>query len=343
MVGCRIVAKVTSAGCDGHTGAVRVGQRHVSRSTACRFGSGSSRTRSVVVDALAPYQDLIGARDRHDRRPPDRGGHCGHRPDRPARQQPDRTAAHAPLPADPPGPPRPRARQRRLAISLGVSPGDGAATVDVEPDPDGRVQLLGRAVRPAPAGRPATSDVPVAGSTTPCGGRCSPMARRCTSSTTASTCRRSNVADLEGALKAPRRHRVVLDIRHNFGGERPALDAMVAPFGDPAVEPAGPAVRAHRPEHVLGRQHARGPAGARTRGDARRRADRRLPDDLERLVGRAAAVVRDRVSVAGDVAVGVDAERPARHGRARGSVRSSRGGVGGGIDPALELFDVEAP
>jgi hypothetical protein len=47
------------------------------------------------------------------------------------------------------------------------------------------------------------------------------------------------MADLREAATAPDVNRVILDIRHNFGGEVPALDAMVAIFEDPAVDVPG--------------------------------------------------------------------------------------------------------
>ena len=49
----------------------------------------------------------------------------------------------------------------------------------------------------------------------------------------------SNVTDLGVALKAPGVTRVVLDLRNNFGGEVRPLDTMVELFGDPAVDQPG--------------------------------------------------------------------------------------------------------
>lgn len=49
----------------------------------------------------------------------------------------------------------------------------------------------------------------------------------------------SNVVDLEHALEAPEIHRVVLDLRNNFGGEVRPLDAMVGLFSAPEVDQPG--------------------------------------------------------------------------------------------------------
>ncbi len=49
----------------------------------------------------------------------------------------------------------------------------------------------------------------------------------------------TELAELREAVTAPGVARVVLDIRHNFGGEVPALDAMMAIFDDPAVDQPG--------------------------------------------------------------------------------------------------------
>jgi len=49
----------------------------------------------------------------------------------------------------------------------------------------------------------------------------------------------SDLTDLRKALAAPEVARVVLDIRHNFGGEVRPLDTMVEVFTDPAVDQPG--------------------------------------------------------------------------------------------------------
>lgn len=49
----------------------------------------------------------------------------------------------------------------------------------------------------------------------------------------------SNVVDLQHALEAPEIHRVVLDLRNNFGGEVRPLDAMVDLFAAPEVDQPG--------------------------------------------------------------------------------------------------------
>ena len=49
----------------------------------------------------------------------------------------------------------------------------------------------------------------------------------------------SELADLRQAVSAPDVARVVVDIRHNFGGEVPALDAMMRILDDPLVDQPG--------------------------------------------------------------------------------------------------------
>jgi hypothetical protein len=47
------------------------------------------------------------------------------------------------------------------------------------------------------------------------------------------------IGDLRAALRDPAIQRVILDIRHNFGGELSALDPIVSAFDDPAVDQPG--------------------------------------------------------------------------------------------------------
>ena len=124
-----------------------------------------------VVAALPPYEDLVGSTVEIVGRAPGRRRRRGHRPAGPAGQRADRPAPDAALPADAAGAPRSRTgRWRRAGRARASSSAERrAADRAVEPDPHGRLQRLGRAVRPLPAGRSERA-LPVADGGSRCGG-----------------------------------------------------------------------------------------------------------------------------------------------------------------------------
>ena len=211
MVGVlRIVAMVSADGCDAHTGAFIWGTgTYPVDSLPLRLWLFPSerrlqpRHRRRAAAVRGPHRARRSTRSRATRSRRCNGARAAH----PARQRLDGPAADAALHPDPAGPPRPRrcGRRRRDA-----GPDDAAtaprATSRHPADPDGRLQRLGRPVRPAPAGRPGRP-VPVAHRRRAVVGSACRTARRCSSSTTGSTgCRRTLFNDLDaGAARAGRR------------------------------------------------------------------------------------------------------------------------------------------
>jgi Peptidase family S41 len=336
-----IVAKVTSAGCDAHTGAFV-------------WGSGTYPVDSlplrlwlfeddvVVVDALAPFEHLVGARiDTIEGHP-----------------TADVIAAIDPIV------PRDNAQTVRLlmprfllvpqilrgldladegAISLGLTPVEGApATVDVEPIPIAEYNAWAGGYG---LHLPADPDVTY-------------LSRigdalwwevldddetlyvqynrvdRLTA---------TQVTDLTDVLEDASVSRILLDIRHNFGGELSALDAITPILVDAAD---GDAARLFV---LIGRNTFS--AGSMLAARLDRDAQATLVGEP---TGGCPTIWSDpsdlllpfsgiTVSVAGDVAVGVDPNDT------RLTVDPDVEAVltvdewADGIDPALELFDVEAP
>lgn len=151
------------------------------------------------------------------------------------------------------------------------------------------------------------------------------------------------LADLRSALLEPDVTRVILDLRHNFGGELRAIPPIEAVFQEPAVD---------QPNHlyvVTGRNTFSGGSllVARLERDTRAviigepmggcptiwsdASDLRLPWS---------GIV---VSVADDVAVGVDPEDPRLTIEPDVALILSRGEWAARLDPAIEFFNVAAP
>ncbi len=218
-------------------GLVHVGDRHLSAGQPAAAALAVRRRprhrRRTATERRPDRGDDRLDRGSADRRCPRRTG-----PADPAGQRTDGQAPDAAIPADPAGPPRHRAHERQLGpdpVLCARAWPRGRSSVD----PDGGLQQLGRSVR-APPPRRSRTFAGSRGSTTTCGGRSCPTARRCTSSTTASS---GSPAPRSSrfAKPSPARswQRVVLDIRHNFGGEVPVLDEIEPIFDDPAVDQPG--------------------------------------------------------------------------------------------------------
>ena len=156
MVGVtRIVARVSAKAAATRTRASSRGTRPAVPAPQPALQAVAFPDGVHVIEALAPYEDLVGARHRHDRGPPGGRGDPAPRSARPERQRGDRPAAHPALPADPGGPPRARAGGRRRAAGARLHRAAGSrADGRRRAHPDGRLQRMGRRVRPVPARRP---------------------------------------------------------------------------------------------------------------------------------------------------------------------------------------------
>ena len=151
----RLVALVSADGRDAHTGLYAWGEgEYPLTSLPLRLWVFDDGVH--VVTALPPYEDLVGARDRRGRWPSDDEGRRDSGPADPTRQRRDGEAAAAPVHADPRGAAWRRPR-RRSAVR--VPDGRPRRGVDADgrrrADLDGRLQRMGRTVRPPPARRPA--------------------------------------------------------------------------------------------------------------------------------------------------------------------------------------------
>ena len=123
-------------------------------------------------------------------------------------------------------------------IALGVTTLEGAEDVRlVEPMP---MVEYNEWAGPYGLHLPADPDVLyLSTSGTSCGGRSCRTPRPCTSSTTAWSTRIRRSGRARGRARGPAVERVVLDIRHNYGGEVPALDPFYALFDNPRVDEPG--------------------------------------------------------------------------------------------------------
>jgi hypothetical protein len=244
MVGVlRIVAMVSAAGCDSHTGAYIWGSgTYPVDSLPLRLwlfpkDSGADGDEVVVVDALPPYAALIGARIVRIE---------GH-------PIADVLAAIDPIV------PRDNAQTVRLltprfllipqvlrglgladagALTVALIDAGGApSTVEIEPVP---MATYNAWAGPYGLHLPADPHVPYlsriddalwweqlpGGTLYVQNNRTDPLPA-------------TVFADLTKALHEPDVTRVVLDLRHNYGGELSAVDPIEAPFKDPAVNQAG--------------------------------------------------------------------------------------------------------
>lgn len=348
MVGVlRIVAMVSAAGCDAHTGAYVWGSgTYPVDSLPLRLwlfpNEDADGDQVVVVDALPPYQALIGSRiDTVDGHP-----------------------IAAVLAALEPIVPRDNAQTVRLltprfllipqvlrglglaepgAVSLTLTAADGLpTTVDVDPVPmadynawagpyglhlpaDPGVLYLSR------IGDALWWQVLADGETLYVQyNRVDPLPA-------------AQLADLAAALRAPGLTRVVLDVRHNYGGELSALDPMVTIFEDPAVD------QHDRLYVVTGRNTFSGGSLLVARLDRDTQAlivgepmggCPTFYSDPSDLVLPGSGIT---VGVADATAVGVDAKDPRLTIEPDVAAVLSREEWAAKRDPALELFDVVAP
>lgn len=347
MIGVlRIVAMVSAAGCDSHTGVFIWGTgTYPVDSMPLRlwlFENEGGIDEVVIVDALPPYEGLIGARvDTIE-------GHA----------TADGMAAIDPIV------PRDNSQTVRLlmprfllipqilrglgladdgSISLGVSPVDGApTTVDVEPVPMAEYNAW---AGPYGLHLPANPDVRY-------------LSRiddalwwevldddetLYVQYNRVDRLPATQIADLEGVLGDALIGRIVLDVRHNFGGELSELNAMTPILVDAAKgEPNRLFVLIGRNTYSAGSLLA-----ARLEQDAQATL-------VGEPTGGCPTIWSDpsdlplpwsgiTVGVAGDIAVGVDPNDPRLTVEPGVSAILSIDEWVDGIDPALELFDVEAP
>lgn len=348
----RIVAMVSAGGCDAHTGAYIWGSgTYPVDSLPLRLwlfeNQEADRDEVVVVDALAPYQDLIGSRiDSIDGHP-----------------IADVLAAIDPIV------PRDNAQTVRLLlprfllipqvlrglgladagpISLAVTSVAGSpSTVEVEP-----VAIAAYNAWAGPYGLhlPANPAIPYLSRIDDAlwwaelpddlnpGQHTLFIQNNRTDDLPASL-----LADLETALHDPDVSRVVLDLRHNFGGELRAIPPIEAPFDDPAVDRPG------RLYVVTGRNTFSGGAILAARLDADTGAEiigepmggcPTIWGDASDLILPSSGIT---VSVAGDTAVAVDPNDARQTIQPDVAAVLSRQDWADGIDPALRLFDIVAP
>lgn len=348
MVGVlRIVAMVSASGCDAHTGAYVWGAgTYPVDSLPLRLwlfpNEAGDGDEVVIVDALPPYGDLIGSRI-------------------------DTIEGHAiadVLRAIDPLVPRDNDQTVRLlmprfllipqvlrglgladdgAISLGVTaPGGAASTVDVQPDP---MTTYNAWAGPYGLHLPANPDVPYLSAIdqalwwklqgdgeTPFVqyNRVDPLASK-------------TLDDLRAALHAPDVARVVLDLRHNYGGELSALGPVQALFEDPALDgqdrlfvltgrntfSAGSLLVARLDRHTQATIMGEPMGGCPT-----------IWSDSADLVLPSSGIV---VSVADDVAVGVDPADPRLTIQPDVPVEITREDWAAGRDPALGLIAASPP
>ena len=347
MVGVlRIVAMVSAAGCDAHTGAYVWGSgTYPVDSMPLRlwlFENEDGTDEVVVVDALPPYEDLIGARiDTIEGHP-----------------TADVMAAVDPIV------PRDNAQTVRLlmprfllipqvlrgldladdgAISLALTPVDGpATTVDIEPVPMAEYNAW---AGPYGLHLPADPDVLY-------------LSRiddalwwevldddetLYVQYNRVDALPATQVTDLAGVMDSALMARIVLDLRHNFGGELSELDAITPVFVDAAKR--GP----NRLFVLIGRNTFS--AGSLLAARLERDAEATLVGEP---TGGCPTIWSDpsdlplpwsgiTVGVAGDVAVGVDPSDPRLTVEPGASAILTVDEWLEGIDPGLELFDVEAP
>jgi hypothetical protein len=346
MVGVlRIVAMVSAAGCDAHTGAYVWGSgTYPVDSFPLRlwlFENEDGTDEVVIVDAVPPYQDLIGARVKTIE---------GH-------PTADVIAAIDPIV------PRDNAQTVRLLmprfllipqvlrglgladdgpIALAVTSDDApATTVDIEPVPMAEYNAW---AGPYGLHLPADPDVLY-------------LSRMddalwwevldddetlYVQYNRVDTLPATQVTDLQDVMSSALMARIVLDIRHNVGGELSELDAMTPILVDAAK--AGP----NRLFVLIGRNTFS--AGSLLAA----RLERVQATLVGEPTGGCPTIWSDpsdlplpwsgiTVSVAGDVAVGVDPNDPRRTVEPGASAILTVDEWLDGIDPALQLFDVEAP
>jgi hypothetical protein len=349
----RIVAMVSAAGCDAHTGAFIWGSgTYPVDSLPLRLwlfpdeaeGEGDE---VVVVDALPPYAGLIGSRI-------------------------DTVEGHAiadVLAAIDPIVPRDNAQTVRLltprfllipqvlrglgladagSLSVALTSVDGAeSTIEVDPIPMADYNAW---AGPYGLHLPADPDVPylsriddamwwtvLADEVDP-GQHTLFVQNNRTDDLTAAL-----LGELEAALHEPDVSRVVLDLRHNFGGELRAIPPIQALFEDPAVDQ-------HDHLYVLtGRNTFSGGSLLAARldrntealivGEAMGGCPTIWSDPSELALPWSGIVV----SVADDVAVGVDPNDTRLTIEPDVSAILTREEWADGLDPALEFFEVVAP
>ena len=239
MVGVlRIVAMVSKAGCDAHTGAYIWGSgTYPLDSLPLRLWLFESEEGDalVIVDAMPPYRDLIGSRiDSIDGQAKD-----------------DVVAAIDPIV------PRDNAQTVRLltprfllipqvlrglglagdgAISLALTAANGvASTVDIEPIPMADYNAW---AGPYGLHLPADPDVRYLSRIDDAlwWERLPDDETLYVQNNRTDALPSTQLADLTAALHEPGLARVVLDLRHNYGGELSAVDPILRPFEDPAVD-----------------------------------------------------------------------------------------------------------
>jgi hypothetical protein len=347
MVGVlRIVALVSAAGCDAHTGAYIWGSgTYPVDSLPLRlwlFANEDGIDEVVVVDALAPYEALIGSRiDRIEGHP-----------------IADVLAAIDPIV------PRDNSQTVRLltprfllipqvlrglaladagAISLALTAANGAAsTIDVEPVP---MAAYNAWAGPYGLHLPSDPDVPYLAyiDTALWWKLQSDGETLFVQYNRADHLPDKLIDDLRSALHAPNVERVILDVRHNYGGELTALDAVQPLFEDPAVD---------RPDRLFvftGRNTFSAGSllvarldrntGAVLMGEPMGGCPTIWSDPSELLLPHSGIVV----NVADDVAIGVDAADSRLTIQPDVAAVLSREEWAAARDPALELLEVVAP
>lgn len=241
MVGVlRIVAMVSASGCDSHTGAYIWGSgTYPLDSLPFRLWlfPGELQDQLVIVDALPPYEALIGAAiDTIE----------GH-------QEPDVRRALGPII------PRDNDQYIRLlgprfilmpqvlrglgfadsgAITLGLTtPAGMSSTVDVNPIP---MAAYNAWAGPYGLHLPADPDVPYLSRIDDAlWWKQLPDGTLFVQNNRTDRLPSSVFSDLANALHGANVNRVVLDLRHNYGGELSAIDPIEAPFKDAAVNQPG--------------------------------------------------------------------------------------------------------
>lgn len=354
MVGVlRIVAMVSAAGCDGHTGAFIWGTgTYPVDSLPLRLwlfpgeedGDGD---QVVIVDALPPYAGLIGSRI-------------------------DTVAGHPIadiLAAIDPIVPRDNAQTVRLltprfllipqvlrglglagagSVALALSSADGGeSTIAVDPIPMADYNAwAGQYGLHLPADRdvPYLSRIDDAMWWTVLADDVDPERHTLfVQSNRTDDLPAALLDDLAAALHQPDVSRVVLDLRHNFGGELRAIPPIQALFEDPAVDQ-------HDRLYVLtGRNTFSGGSLLVARLD--RNTDAVIVGEA---MGGCPTIWSDpselalpwsgiTVSVADDVAVGVDPDDTRLTIEPDVSAILTRAEWADGVDPALDFFEVVAP
>ena len=133
------------------------------------------------------------------------------------------------------------------------------------------------------------------------------------------------ISEIRERAQADDVERVVIDLRHNSGGDNTTLAPLELALRDPAIDRPGQAVRDHRPGDVLRCGELRDRSRGGHLGHVRRRGHGREPEPVRRHASRDAARQRPDPADGGPLLGAQHARRHADHDRT-GDPRRADGG-----------------